>query len=272
MGSGGGGGREGRRVAAANDEAHQRAQFVAAVPGVEQRDVVLADEVEKRRARRVLGAQGVDGVDGVGGSGAVQFAGIDRETRFARDGGLQHPQPPVARGAGRTGELVRGNRGGDEDQARQAELFDGVPREDQVAVVDRVKTAAVEADVGGNAHGIAGPESAGPGSCAPKLADTAAVFRYVGPVDAITRDIISKLTTRVADLEAAMEVDRTMLKELAQEHAAATGKTFDPATFDLHRAEAFNQQREKMAIGAEAETPAPAAAAFVLDLPEVEPV
>lgn len=89
-------------------------------------------------------------------------------------------------------------------------------------------------------------------------------------MDAITRDIISKLTTRVADLEAAAEVDRTMLKELMQEQAAATGKSFDPATFDLQRTEAFNQQREKKALGVETETTAPAAA-FVLDLPEIEP-
>ena len=62
-----------------------------------------------------------------------------------------------------------------------------------------------------------------------------------------------------------------MLKELMQEHAAATGKSFDGATFELQRAEAFAQQREKMALGVEAETTAPAAA-FVLDLPEVEPI
>lgn len=90
-------------------------------------------------------------------------------------------------------------------------------------------------------------------------------------MDAITRDIIAKLTTRVADLEAAAEVDRTMLKELMQEQAAATGKSFDPGVYDLRRAEAFSQQREKMALGVEAVSVV-AAAPFVLDLPEVEPV
>ena len=90
-------------------------------------------------------------------------------------------------------------------------------------------------------------------------------------VDAITRDIILKLTTRVADLEAAVEVNRTMLKDLAQEQAAATGKNFDAATFDLQRTEAINQQREKMAVGVEEKETTPAAP-FVLDLPEVEVV
>ena len=90
-------------------------------------------------------------------------------------------------------------------------------------------------------------------------------------MDAITRDIIQKLTTRIADLEAASEVDRIMLKELAQELAATSGKSFDATVFDLQRAVAFTQQREKMAIGVEEKNAEPVAA-FVLDLPEVEPV
>ena len=91
-------------------------------------------------------------------------------------------------------------------------------------------------------------------------------------MDAITRDIILKLTTRVADLEAAAEVDRAMIKELAHELAAAGGKSFDAATFDLQRSEAFQQQREKKAVGAVEEKAAEPVAPFVLDLPEVEPV
>ena len=90
-------------------------------------------------------------------------------------------------------------------------------------------------------------------------------------MDAITRDIIMKLTHRVADLEAAVEVNRTMLKQLAQEYAVATGKTFDAATFDLQRAEAFSQQREKMALGEEEKIVTPETP-FVLELPEVEPI
>ncbi len=90
-------------------------------------------------------------------------------------------------------------------------------------------------------------------------------------MDAITRDIILKLTTRVADLEAAVEVNRTMLKDLAQEHASATGKTFDAVTFELQRAEAINQQREKMAAPVEVKE-TDTAAPFVLALPEVEQV
>ncbi len=90
-------------------------------------------------------------------------------------------------------------------------------------------------------------------------------------MDAITRDIILKLTHRVADLEAAVEVNHAMLKQLTQEYALATGKTFDTTTFDLQRAEAFSQQREKMAAGIEEKVAAPEVP-FVLELPEVEPI
>ena len=91
-------------------------------------------------------------------------------------------------------------------------------------------------------------------------------------MDAITRDIILKLTTRVADLEAAAEVDRAMLKELSHELAGTTGKTFDSAVYDLQRTEAFNQQREKMALGGVEQTDEVPVAPFVLDLPEVKPL
>ncbi len=87
-------------------------------------------------------------------------------------------------------------------------------------------------------------------------------------MDAITRDIIVKLTTRVADLEAAVEVNRTMLKEMAQTQAMTTGKTFDPLVFDLQHSEAVAQQREKMTLPVEAATTEPVAP-FVLTLPEV---
>ena len=114
-------------------------------------------------------------------------------------------------------------------------------------------------------------EQAGTAKYFSKPPDSPALRRYAGTVDAITRDIILKLTTRIADLEAAVEVDRALLKEMAQEHALANGKSFDAATFDLQRAEAFDQQRAKMAVGVEEKEAAPVAP-FVLDLPVVEPL
>ena len=68
-------------------------------------------------------------------------------------------------------------------------------------------------------------------------------------MDAITREAILKLTARVADLEAALEVHRTMFKEIMQAQAILRGTTFIPAAFDLQVAEAVVAQREKMAEG-----------------------
>lgn len=70
-------------------------------------------------------------------------------------------------------------------------------------------------------------------------------------MDAITRDIILKLTSRVSDLEAAVEVHRSLLKEVMQTQSVAAGTTFIPAAFDLRVTEATLQQREKMASGVE---------------------
>ena len=85
-------------------------------------------------------------------------------------------------------------------------------------------------------------------------------------MDAITRESILKLTTRVADLEAALEVHRTLLKEIMQAQAILRNTTFVPAAFDLRVAEATVQQRERMAEGVA--TPAPAVGAPVyLEIP-----
>ena len=85
-------------------------------------------------------------------------------------------------------------------------------------------------------------------------------------MDAITREAILKLTARVADLEASLEVHRTLIKEMMQAQATLRGTTFVPAAFDLRVAEAVVQQRERMAEGVA--TPAPAVGAPVyLEVP-----
>ena len=70
-------------------------------------------------------------------------------------------------------------------------------------------------------------------------------------MDAITREAILSLTKRVADLEAAMEVHRAMLKEATHAQASAAGTSFDDAAFDAHVTEAILAQRETTALGAE---------------------
>ena len=74
-------------------------------------------------------------------------------------------------------------------------------------------------------------------------------------MDAITRDIILKLTTRVSDLEAGLEVHRNLLREIMQAQAALRGNTFIPAAFDLRVAEEATAVRERKASGVEAPAP-----------------
>ena len=75
-------------------------------------------------------------------------------------------------------------------------------------------------------------------------------------MDAITREIILKLTARVSDLEAGLEVHRALLKEIMQAQAVARNTAFIPAAFDLRVAEETMAQREKKAAGVEQPAPA----------------
>ena len=83
-------------------------------------------------------------------------------------------------------------------------------------------------------------------------------------MDAITREAILTLTKRVADLEAAVEVHRTMLKEAMHGQAIATGTSFNATAFDTQMTEAVLEQREKMAMGIE-EAPATPPVLVILD-------
>ena len=80
-------------------------------------------------------------------------------------------------------------------------------------------------------------------------------------VDAITREAIKTLTKRVADLEAGLEVHKTLIKELSQiQH----GASFNSAAFDANVTEATLAQRERTALGVE--EPVAATPTFVIPL------
>ena len=85
-------------------------------------------------------------------------------------------------------------------------------------------------------------------------------------MDVITREAILKLTARVSDLEAGLEVHRTLLKEILQAQALLRNTTFIPAAFDLRVAEATVEQREKMASGVVQPPPAVGAPVY-LEIP-----
>ena len=74
------------------------------------------------------------------------------------------------------------------------------------------------------------------------------------------------MTARVSDLEAGLEVHRTLLKEIMQAQALLRNTAFVPAAFDLRVAEETVGQREKKAAGVE--QPAPAVGAPIyLEVP-----
>lgn len=153
------------RLTAEDHEVYQLAQFLHPVPGVQGRDIVLADEVEQFGVRRQLDAQFQDGVDGEGRAGAVQFAVVERETFFARERRGEHGQTLGAGRARRAAQLVRRHGGRDENQMVQGKGLDRVAPEDQVSVVDRVEGAAVEADSLwlGRCHGCSPPDAGSAG-------------------------------------------------------------------------------------------------------------
>ena len=85
-------------------------------------------------------------------------------------------------------------------------------------------------------------------------------------MDAITREIILKLTARVSDLEAGLEVHKNLLREIMQSQALLRNTAFMPAAFDLRIVEDTMAAREKKASGVE--TPAPAVGAPIyLEVP-----
>ena len=72
-----------------------------------------------------------------------------------------------------------------------------------------------------------------------------------------------KLTSRVSELEASVEVHRMLLKEMMQAQATLRGTTFIPAAFDLRVAEATVQQRERIAMGITPTEPAVGAPVYL---------
>lgn len=85
------------------------------------------------------------GVDGVGGRVASQFAIVDLKLRFRFGGTAQHLQ---ARLRARYGViLVRRNAGGHKNDSCEREFFQGKARQNQVGMMNRVESAAVDADL-----------------------------------------------------------------------------------------------------------------------------
>ena len=133
------------RAAIEHDELHQRTQLGEAMPTLQPRNIVFADEIKKLRATFAR-PQLFDRIDRVRRRGAMQLDDVDRETRLARDRRPQHFQARFGSG-GRMIEFVGRNSGRDKDNYLELEFFHRVAREDQMTVMDWIKRAAINADL-----------------------------------------------------------------------------------------------------------------------------
>ena len=115
------------------------------MPGVEERQVVLADEKENCGVRGKGVGKMFEGEDGVGGFGAADFAVGDGEARERPGRQFAHPQPMLRRG-GRVERAMDRGGGWDEVEAVESEMAAGVLGGDEVPEMDRVERAAQDAD------------------------------------------------------------------------------------------------------------------------------
>src|SRR5688572_9542385 len=132
-------------AAVQDHELHQLRQLREAMPGRQAGDVVFADEKKKFGVWFAL-AKRLRGIDRVGWRRAFQFERIDGEVRVAFDRGAQHLQ---ANGGRRRLllQLVGRKRGRNENQARELQRFDRFAGQDQVPMVNRIESAAEDADL-----------------------------------------------------------------------------------------------------------------------------
>ncbi len=131
-----------------NDELDETAQVLAAAPGVQFPQVVGTDQIVDP-GLGMGGADALHGIDGEAGAGAGQLGIVQGEAGFIGEGGGEHLAAQGG-GGGRSGELVGGEAGWNEDDAVELELLESIPRQDEVPMVHRVESSSVK----GETHGI----------------------------------------------------------------------------------------------------------------------
>ena len=115
------------------------------MPARQVRQVVFADEKEEFRVFS-LRAQLFHGLDGIGWRRAIEFQPRGRKALFVRDRRVEHLPAHCCAGR-RVAGLMRRLRGQNKDHFRETEGLERFAREDQMSVVDRIETAAVDADL-----------------------------------------------------------------------------------------------------------------------------
>jgi hypothetical protein len=146
MAADGGIGMGGLQTAAVQDaELDHLREIGKTMPAWKLHDVVLADQ-ENEFGFRLAGLERLNCVDGVGRRGAFQLHGVQAKLRFAFDGGAQHFHADL-RGRRLLRKFVRRDRSRNEDQAIQIELLHGITCQDQMPVMNRIESAAENADL-----------------------------------------------------------------------------------------------------------------------------
>lgn len=128
-----------------HDELHHSGEFSKTMPRREAADVVFSDEIEQLHVRLAL-AERLDCLDGVGWRRTLKFHWIESKTRFAFDRGAQHFQTDIRRRELLI-QFMRGSSGRDKDNFFEIERFERVARQNQMSVMDRVESAAKDADL-----------------------------------------------------------------------------------------------------------------------------
>ena len=120
--------RRGAVASAEDDELNERSKFCDAAPGREFRDIVVADEVEEVGAWMPSLCR-FNRIDGETRPFPLKFGVVDLESRVVRHCGTDHLETEGSR-RWPARELVRGDAGGDEDHAVEAQLLHRVAGED----------------------------------------------------------------------------------------------------------------------------------------------
>jgi len=128
-----------------NSQGRQGDNIRDAVPGVKERQVVLADEKENCGVRGKGVGKMLEGEEGVGRRGAADFAVGDGKRGDGLGRQFAHPQP-MLRGGRRVARTMNRRRRGNQIQPVQPEMAAGVLGGDEVPEVDRVERAAEDAD------------------------------------------------------------------------------------------------------------------------------
>src|ERR1700722_17927150 len=131
-----------RQIRAAQDrKLDQAIQFLELIPFWQSFQMIFADQ-EKKTVARKLSVVGPGGVDRIRGGFTVNFQGIDRKGRLAADRQPDHRKTIRGRCAGVI-DLERRLSGWNEDNAIERQVFQGLPGQYQVSVMDRVERSPI---------------------------------------------------------------------------------------------------------------------------------